>query len=193
MNRLFFAAVAAAALVLASACSKSDDASKTAPSATALASGAAPKTHPSASPEGSAAPVAKGAAAPNGAAASYAGTYSAAPAKYYISEAKDWASVKQVKDEPTKHVGDGAITLSIDEGGKVTGTIDSGPAAPAVIDGQRFDGEIRGIVRRKDPKDDGLTGTFRGKESAGTIDGTLALAESNASIVREGKLSLKKK
>ncbi|MDF2696193.1 MAG: hypothetical protein K0S65_4576 [Labilithrix sp.] len=78
----------------------------------------------------------------------------------YIPQAKDWASVKQAKDDPTKHVGEGALSLAVDGDGKVTGTIDSGPAGPGVIDGSVIDGELRGVVRRKDPKDEGLTGTF---------------------------------
>ena len=75
----------------------------------------------------------------------------------------------------------------------VTGTIDSGPAAPGVVDGRVIDGELRGNVRRKDPADSGLTGTLVATQTGGAVEGTLSLAESNAAIVREGKLSLKKK
>ncbi|HVH41903.1 MAG TPA: hypothetical protein VM925_06150 [Labilithrix sp.] len=171
-------------------CPKSDDGAKPAPSASVSASHATPS---SAGPDGGAADIAKPSGATVGQAASYGGTYSVAPGKYYISEAKDFASVKQVKDDPSKHVGEGALSLVVDADGKVTGSIDSGPAGPAMIDGRLIDGEIRGNVRRKDPKDDGLTGTFAAKLTGDTAAGTLSLAESNAAIVREGKLSLKKK
>ena len=69
----------------------------------------------------------------------------------------------------------------------------SGPAAPAVIDGALMGSEIRGNVRRKTLTDDGLTGTLVAKLSGDTVEGTLSLAEANAAIVRDGKLSLKKK
>jgi hypothetical protein len=143
-----------------------------------------------------AAPAASGGAAATaagGKAASYGGTYSLVPATLYIPEAKDYASVKQVKDDPSKHVGDGALALEVDANGRVTGTIESGPASPAVIDGSVVGDEIRGNVRRKTPSDDGLTGTVVAKLSGDTLDGKLRLAESNAAIVREGKLALKKK
>jgi hypothetical protein len=111
----------------------------------------------------------------------------------YIPESKDWSSVKQAKDEPSKHVGEGALSLNVDPTGRITGTVDTGPAGPALIDGTVIDGELRGAVRRKDPADNGLTGTFIGKPTGDTVAGILSLAEANAAIVREGKFSLKKK
>jgi hypothetical protein len=133
------------------------------------------------------------AATPSTKAVSYGGEYTLTPADYYIPNAKDYASVKQAKDDPSKHVGRGTITLSVDDAGRVTGTVDSGPAAPAIIDGSVVDGEIRGNVRRKDPADDGLTGTLVAKIIGDTGEGTLSLAEAHAAVVRKGKLSLEKK
>ena len=129
------------------------------------------------------------AAASGAASAAYAGTYSLAPRAYYISDAKDWSSVKQVKDDPAKHVGDGTVTLSVGDDGRVTGAIE-GPAGPAVVDGSVVDGEIRANVRRKEASDEGLTGTLVASPKDGS--GKLSLAESNAAIVREGKIALKK-
>lgn len=125
--------------------------------------------------------------------ASYEGSYSVAPGSYYIPQSKDYAKVKQAKDDPAKHVGEGTLTLLVDADGKVTGTVDSGPAAPGVIEGSVVDGEIRGFIRRKDPNDGGLTGTFIAMTSGDTASGKLSLAEANAAIVREGKVSLKRK
>lgn len=173
-----------AGLVL-TACSKPAAEDKPAPSASQASAS------PSVRDAGSATPTAS--AAPQGAAASYGGTYSVAPASFYIPAAKDYASVKQVKDDPSKHVGDGALTVGIAADGRVSGTIDAGPAGPAVIDGMKVGDEIRGTVRRKDPSDDGLTGTLSGKVSGDAIEGTLALAEAHAAIVREGKFTLKKR
>lgn len=126
-------------------------------------------------------------------AASYEGTYTLAPATMYIPETKDYARVKQAPDDPQKHVGEGTLALEVDADGVLTGTIDSGPAAPAIVEGRLIDGELRGNVRRKDPADHGLTGTLIAKPTGGAVEGELALAESSAAIVRDGKLSLKKK
>lgn len=170
------------------ACSKSENAAP-APSASA-------STATSSRPAASAAPDAGTATATITAkteTGSFAGTYSVAPAKLYIPENKDWNGVKQAKDEPSKLVGDGALSLSVDASGRVSGTIDSGPAGPAVIEGSAIDSEIRGVVRRKDASDDGLTGTLVGTRSADGVSGKLSLAESNAAIVREGSFTLKKK
>jgi hypothetical protein len=167
-------------LVFVTACSKPSGTGP-APSASAVASAGS-------SAAASAMPSATSSAAPS-ARATYEGTYALTPGSYYVPEHKDYAGVKQAKDDPSKHVGNGTLALSI-EGERVTGTIDTGPASPAVIDGSIVDGEIRATVRRKTP-DDGLTGTLTAHEKDGT--GALSLAESNAAIVREGKLSLQKK
>ncbi len=176
------------ALALAIAgCPKSDEGKKEAPAASASA-----PARPSASTSASATPPDAG-GKPAAEGATYTGTYSVSPGTYYIPSAKDYGSVKQAKDDPTKHVGEGTLTLSVDSEGKVTGTFDTGPASPGVVEGSVIDGELRGFIRRKDPKDEGLTGTFIAKESDANVEGKLSLAEANAAIVREGKFSLKKK
>lgn len=141
-----------------------------------------------------ASPVASGKASPvSGSAASWGGTYTLAAGTLSIpSDNKDYNGVKQVKDDPSKLMGDGKIDLAVAADGKVTGTIEGG-AGPAVIDGSVVDSEIRGNVRRKDPKDDGLTGTITAKIGGDTAEGKLSLAEANAAIVREAKVLLKKK
>lgn len=171
-------------LLVLVACSKTPEKeTPPAPSASVEAKSAAPPASVAAS--GSAAPT----AAPKGTAASYAGTYTLEAAKYYIPDSSGWNGVKQVKDEPTKATGEGAFTLSIDPSGKVTGEIASGPASPAVIDGQLVGDEIRGNVRRKTITDDGLTGTIVATPAGG---GKMALADATTALVREAKLTLKK-
>lgn len=177
-------------------CPKSEDGNKAAPSASASAR-KDPNVGASAAPQvsdsGSAASDSGSSTGTSAKAASYSGTYSLTPAPMYIPATKDWNNVKQAKDDPSKHVGEGKLSLEVDANGRVSGTLDAGPAAPAVIDGSLVNGEIRGVVRRKDPADEGLTGTFVGTLSGDEVSGTIALAESNAAIVREGKLSLRKK
>ena len=169
-----------ALVVLVTACSKTaDKETPPAPSASVVtpAASAAPKASASSAP-----------ATATGAATAYAGTYSLAPAAFYIPDTSGWNGVKQVKDDPSKSMGDGEISLSVDPTGKVTGAIESGPASPAVIDGQLVEDEIRGNIRRKTP-DDGLTGTIVAKPAG---DGKMALADGTSAIVREAKLTLKK-
>ncbi|HVJ91540.1 MAG TPA: hypothetical protein VM580_17175 [Labilithrix sp.] len=168
-------------------CPKSEETTKPAPSASAPADAA-----PESAREGDAGHASTSAPS-SGTAASFAGSYSVAPATLYIPATKDYEKVKQRADDPTKHVGEGTLSLSVDADGRVSGTIETGPAGPAVIDGQRLDDEIRGNVRRQDPGDNGLTGTLVGKVSGDSVEGKVSLAEANAAIVREGKFSLKKK
>jgi hypothetical protein len=142
----------------------------------------------------SAAPVASTSAAPAAAgAAGWSGTYTLAAGTISIpSENKDYKGVKQAKDDPSKFMGDGKIELTI-TGERVAGTLE-GAAGPAVIDGSVVEGEIRGMVRRKDPSDDGLTGSLSAKLAGDAAEGKLLLSsQSNAELVREGKVSLKKK
>lgn len=168
-------------------CPKSEsDANKAAPSATASAAGpASPDADAGAPPDANAKPAGQG--------ASFGGSYKIAPGLMYIPETKDYGNVKQVKDDPEKHVGEGTLTLEVAADGKITGTVDTGPAAPGLVDGSVIEGELRGVIRRKEPKDDGLTGTFIATRSADAVEGRLSLADTNAAIVREGTFSLKKK
>lgn len=155
---------------------------------------AATDTAASSSPSASAAAPAAPASAPPAGPVSYAGTYAASPSSLYIpSEDKDYANVKQAKDDGSKMVGEGKLTLTVEPDGKVAGAVESGPAAPAVIDGRADDGAITGTVRRKEPGDDGLTGSFVGKIAGDAVEGTMQLSDANASVLREAKVSAKKK
>lgn len=185
MTRLSLIAVA---LVLA-ACSK-DDPPKTDASAPPASSSISPQASaaPLAAPSASAAPTAKGAAA------KYEGKYTATPGALHIpSDNKDYTGVKQAKDEGTKMVGDGTLTLDVDGEGRVTGTFDSGPAQGSVLDGTVADGNVAGTVRVKTAGDDGLHGSLVGKMAGDSIEGTMKLADSNASVLRDVKFTAKKK
>lgn len=173
-----------------SACPKSEDVNKGAPAASGSAAAQGTAALLPTTTDGGAA--ADRAARTSTSTSAFAGTYSVAPRAMYIPESKDWSSVKQAKDDPSKHVGEGTLSVTV-EAGRVTGTVDTGPASPALLDGTVIEDELRGTVRRKDPKDDGLTGTFIGKLAGDSVTGTLSLAEANAAVVREGKVSLKKK
>lgn len=191
MKRIFFLLLA---LPLLAGCPDKDK-DKSAPSGSAAVMVTA-KPDPAASGSSVPVPLASGSAtkpppAPNSA-SSWSGSYTLALGTLSIpTENKDYAGVKQFKDDPTKHMGDGKIDLTV-TGDRVAGTVE-GAAGPAIIDGSIVDGEIRGVVRRKDPKDDGLTGTITAKIAGNDAEGKLALADGTTAIIREAKIALKKK
>ena len=129
--------------------------------------------------------------APTGAGASFEGTYRSAVGSLYIPDSKDWSSVKPAKEDGSKHVGEGALTLDIAADGAVSGAITSGPAAPAILEGRAEGDVLTGTVRREDVTDEGLTGTFHATRSGGELSGTMKLADANAGIVREAKVTAK--
>lgn len=140
-------------------------------------------------PEGGAG--AAGNAAPAGAAAKYAGKYTVVAGTMYVPAEKDWASVKFKNDE-TKHLGDGDITLAVDPSGRVSGGTEAGPLGVSVIDGMSEGGVLTAAIRRKDPTDEGLTGTLVAKVADGSLEGTMKLAEFNAAVVRTATVTAKK-
>jgi hypothetical protein len=131
-------------------------------------------------------------AGPSMKALTYAGKYTVSAGKMYVPEQKDWSSVKFKNDE-TKMLGDGEITLSVDGAGRVSGSTEAGPLGASVLDGTSDGTTLTATVRRKDPSDEGLTGTLVAKIAGDALDGTMKLAESNAAVVREAKLEAKAK
>lgn len=131
-------------------------------------------------------------AGPSTKAVTYAGKYSVALGKMYVPDQKDWSSVKFKNDE-TKLLGDGEISLTVDGAGRVSGSTETGPLGASILEGTSDGTTLTATVRRKDPSDDGLTGTLVAKITGDALDGTMKLAESNAAVVREAKLDAKAK
>jgi hypothetical protein len=175
------------ALLLLPSCGKKTGGASDAAVSMASASAAPVASSLSAPPS---ADAGSGTSAGTSTSASYAGSYTLAPGVLHIPDSKDYAHVKQAKDDPSKLVGPGTLALSVAGDGRVTGEVETGPAAPALISGTVVEGEIRGFVRRKMPSDDGLTGTIAVKIAGSRGEGTLTLAEANASILREGNVTL---
>jgi hypothetical protein len=125
-------------------------------------------------------------------AVTYAGKYTVSAGKMYVPDQKDWSSVKFKNDE-TKMLGDGELVLSVDGQGRVSGSTEAGPLGASVLEGISDGTTLTATVRRKDPSDEGLTGTLVAKIAGETLDGTMKLAESNAAVVREAKVDLKAK
>jgi hypothetical protein len=177
---------AAAAFAMGVALSCSKPAASTAPDAGTASPGidaGVPPATAAATPQPSAAPAA---------ATTYAGTYKTQPGSLYISEEKDYANVKQPKDDGSL-VGEGTFTLSIDESGRATGVFESGPVAPATISATRTGDVLTGTVRRREAADEGLTGSLSAALKGADLEGALELANANASILREGKMTAVRK
>src|SRR5438045_1958888 len=101
--------------------------------------------------------------------AAYTGKYTVALGAMYVPDNKDWSSVKFKNDE-TKLLGDGEMSIAIDPSGRVSGGTEAGPLGASVIEGTSQAGNIAATIRRKDPTDDGLTGTLVGKVTADAIE-----------------------
>ena len=132
------------------------------------------------------------AAAPVVAAVSYGGKYTVSAGTMYVPEHKDWSSVKW-KNDDTKMLGDGEMALSVEPSGRVSGSTEGGPLGAAIIDGMREGEVVTATIRRKDPADEGLTGTLVAKLGGDALEGTMKLAESNAAVVRFARFEAKKK
>lgn len=123
-----------------------------------------------------------------------AGTASTWNVKYTLTVGSMHApEMKTFKNDETKYLGDGTLTLDVGPDGKVTGTSEGDPLGATLIDGQLEGETLNGTVRRKDIADNGLVGTLTSTVKGGTLEGELHLSESNAAVVRLGKVTGTKK
>ncbi len=125
-------------------------------------------------------------------ASSFKGKYTVSAGTMYVPEAKDWAAVKW-KNDDTKLLGDGELSLAVDAEGRVTGSSEGGPLGAALIEGKSDGHTLAATVRRKDPTDDGLTGTLLATVTGDKVDGTMKLSEFTAAVVRTATFSAAKK
>jgi hypothetical protein len=117
----------------------------------------------------------------------WAGTYKTAPGTLYVPE--DW-KVRWRPDDAEAGVGEGALTLSIDEAaGAVRGRVE-GPIGPALVDGTMADGGLAARITRSDPHDHGFSGVIIGRASGDKIEGTINVSPATAGAVRTGTFSV---
>jgi hypothetical protein len=109
----------------------------------------------------------------------------------YVGEA-DKAAVR-FKNEESKFLGEGDISISIDPTGRVSGTTEAGPLGASILEGKSEGSTVTATIRRKDAADEGLTGTLVAKLTGDSLEGTMKLSEFNAAVVREATLTAKKK
>ncbi|MEI7892701.1 MAG: hypothetical protein WCI05_06395 [Myxococcales bacterium] len=154
-------------------------------------------------PSRSAAPVASTAPVPSTSASSpapsgptaWTGTYKSNTATLYVPtdapNGGDWKGVKWRGDDSRLGLGEGAMAITVEPGGRFNGTLD-GPLGPALVFGVLQDNELVGTVARKTTSDQGFTGTATGKVSANTVEGTLQVAVANASVLRTATFVLRR-
>ena len=122
----------------------------------------------------------------------FAGKYVVSAGTMYVPAEKDWASVKFKNDE-AKLLGEGELTLAIDGTGRVSGSTEGGPLGAGILEGSSDGKTLAATLRRKDPSDNGLTGTLVATIVGDALDGTMKLAEFNAAVVRVATFTAKKK
>jgi hypothetical protein len=169
-------------------CSKSKDdrAARPEASASAAAAGGASAAPNVAKADAGAAPAA-------GAATEWNGSYEATEGTLYVPEGKEWAGVKFRGEKSDVGLGKGTLTFSIDPRGNVVGTLE-GPLGPAVIRGALDKtGAITAQVAPQTPSDTSFYGTFNGKQSDAAIEGKMQLSQSEARVIREAKVTAKRK
>jgi len=103
---------------------------------------------------------------------------------------KSAASTLWSDTQTTAGIGDGALALSIDgASGHVSGTVD-GPLGPATVDGVVTEGTLAATLRRKDPSDQGFTGTLLGSVASDHVEGTMNVSLGLASALRTATFTL---
>ena len=155
---------------------------------------APPSPIPSAAPQGSAAdPAASASAANTTRPLSFEGKYTAAAGSLYVPDAADYAGFKFRGEDASIALGEGTLSLTIDPAsGVVTGTGD-GALGPIVLSGSRSGDVLTFSFWRKDPADQGASGTGQGTVSGDTIEGTIRAAAGTANVIREAPFTLSKK
>jgi hypothetical protein len=109
------------------------------------------------------------------------GTYKSTAGEVYVPP--DWKNVHWTVKESPAGIGEGAIALSVDAAtGRTVGTLE-GPLGPATIDGFVANGKLTATIARKDPTDQGFTGTLVGV-LAEHCEGTMNLSPAEANAVR---------
>jgi len=102
----------------------------------------------------------------------------------------DWKKVHWSDLQSTAGVGEGTMALTVDgPTGHLSGTVD-GPLGPATVDGVLADGNLAASLRRRDPSDQGFTGTLLGSLTGDHVEGTMNVSLGLASALRSATFHL---
>ncbi len=122
----------------------------------------------------------------------YAGTYVSQQSTLTVPEGAEWKGVKFRGEESPLGLGEGPMELIVDTSGRAHGTV-MGQLGPALVTGVFSSGVVAGTVYRKDPSDNGFTGSFYAKLAGDTFTGELKVSSGNGAILRDAKISLRSK
>jgi hypothetical protein len=155
-------------------------------------SGGAPPAAPAAvsvaASTATAAPAPSSAPAAAAATQSWRGTYKSAAAPLAVPPG--WKGTKVSDPQPAAGIGEGAVALTVEgASGHVSGTVD-GPLGPATLDGVVADGKLAATLRRKDPNDQGFTGTALGAVAGGKLEGTMQASLGTNGALRTATFAL---
>jgi hypothetical protein len=119
---------------------------------------------------------------------SWRGTYKSAAST--LAAPPDSKRTHWSDSQSTAGIGDGALALTVvGATGQVTGTVD-GPLGPATVDGVITDGKLAATLRRKDPTDQGFTGTVLGSIAGDHLEGTMNATLGLAGALRTAAFTL---
>jgi hypothetical protein len=171
--------LSALALVALVACSRSEPPTPSPAASAALA--APPSANPSATPAASASGAATGPS-------SWSGHYTATVGSLTIP---DWTGVRFRGEDASVGLGDGAMTVALDERGRASGTLD-GALGASKIDGALQASDFSATLVPDDLAK-GFTGTAIGTRDGDHIAGTMRLSLPTGNVVREGSFTLDRK
>jgi hypothetical protein len=120
----------------------------------------------------------------------WAGTYKSVAASIYVPDAAEWSGFKWRGADAGEGLGEGPISLTVDARTHLVSGAAGGPIGDVILTGTDDDGRLVASVRRKDARDQGLTGTLVAVPSPDHIDGTMRLSYGDAHIVREATFHL---
>jgi hypothetical protein len=137
-----------------------------------------------------AAPRDAGAAPTKGVDQKWTGKYTASAGSFSVPDGGEWAGVKFRGEDAGVGLGEGALSLSVDDSGHVRGDVE-GPLGPLRLAGTLADGAFGAALVSGKPGE-GFSGTAVGTESAERITGTMRLSLPTGNVLREASFSLEK-
>ncbi len=182
MQTIWIGLLASATMVAGTACSKGGD-----PPSASLES---PGANPRASDAGaSASPSAAAPALP--AKVGWTGHYESEPGTISVPDGGEWAGVKFRGDDAGVGLGDGALSVTVDSSGRVSGALE-GPLGPLRVTGELAENAFGAALVSSDPAH-GFAGTAVGTRGGDRITGTMHLSLPTGNVVRQASFSLEMK
>ncbi|HEY8086913.1 MAG TPA: hypothetical protein VIF09_03690, partial [Polyangiaceae bacterium] len=119
---------------------------------------------------------------------SWTGTYKSTASA--VSVPAEWKKVHWSDTQSTQGVGDGTLTLAVDGAtGRISGSVE-GALGPGVLDGAASGDKLSATLLRKDPADQGFTGTLLATMAGDKVEGTINASPGGGGTVRTATFTL---